>query len=143
MSPRSRYRALNVALGLTSLLLLAAPRALTLTPAGDGLLLPGGARVPELCLRKRLTGEPARSCQLGRSVVLAAHGEMEPSLARHPGGLLLWGWVAAHAAVRLGLALAAVPGRRWWIDLTFTAASLLAVSSAVALFEGAPAPPGA
>ena len=134
----SRYRAANLALALASLLLLLAPRALTLTPAGDGLLLPGGRRVPELCLRKRLTGEPSRSCHLGRSVVLGAQGAFEASLAQHPGGVLLVSWLALQALLRLGLGLARVSGRLWWLDLTLSAVSLLAVCSAVALLRGSP-----
>ena len=138
-----RYRSANLLLAAASLLLVAAPRALTLTPSGDGLLLPGGGRVPELCLRKRLTGEPSRSCHIGRSVVLAAHGDLGDSAARHPGGLLLFGWLAAHGVARLGLVLAAPRGRLWWLDLALTAASLFLISAVAALLRSPLLPSGA
>jgi hypothetical protein len=130
--PGSRYRQVNLGLALASVLVLAAPWTLTLTPAGDGLLLMSAWKVPELCLRKRLTGHPARSCHLGRSVVLASQGALRASLAQHPGGVLLVGWVALHGLLRLVLGLARWSGRRWWLDLTMTASSLFVVSAAVA-----------
>jgi hypothetical protein len=133
------YRKVNIMLAVVSLLLLAAPRALTLTPAGDGLLVPGGGRVPELCLRKRLTGMPSRSCNMGRSVVLASHGAFQASVARHPGGVLLWGWLAIHAVARFALALRPPRTEKWWLDLTFTAVSIFAVSLIVSFLR---APPG-
>lgn len=125
------------------LLSVAAPRLLTLTPAGDGLLLPGGSRVPELCLRKRLTGQSSRSCHIGRSIVLAAHGSFHESAARHPGGMLLWGWAALHGLARLALVLLVPLARLWWVDLTLTSGSLLAVCSVVASMEAGAAFAGA
>jgi hypothetical protein len=128
------YRRLNVWLAAGLLLLLAAPRVLSVSPDGAGLLLPGGHTVPELCLVKRTTGAECGSCHLGRSVVLAAQGEFGPSIDHHSGGVLLVGWVGLQALLRLVLALAfAGLARHWWIDLTATMGSLAVVAGAAAL----------
>jgi hypothetical protein len=130
-----RYRLVNLALAGGFLLLLAAPRAFVLTPSGDGLMLLNGFRGPELCLRKRLTGRPSSSCHLGRSVVLATHGMVGESIARHPGGVLLWGWLAAQVVLRLGFSAAPFKGRLWWLDVALTMTSLLVVCSVVAILR--------
>lgn len=133
MAPGGRYRAANLALAALFLLLLAAPRALAVTPAGEGVLLPGGARLPELCLKKRLTGVPCSTCGVTRSIVAAAHGDLAGSVERHPGGLLLLAWVALQVPLRLALAAKPRGPRLPYWDLGITAASLLAVMAAVSL----------
>ena len=133
MAPGGRYRAANLALAALCLLLLAAPRALAVTPAGDGVLLPGGVRLPELCLTKRLTGVPCSTCGITRSIVAAVHGDLAGAVEQHSGGLVLLGWVALQVPLRLALAARPRGGRLPWWDLAVTAASLLAVMVTVSL----------
>lgn len=136
MSTR-QYRCLNWGLALGLLLLLTAPRALSLSPDGVGLLMPGGRAVPELCLTKRATGRECGSCHLGRSVVLAAQGDIGRSVAQHPGGVVLVAWTALQALVRMVLAFAfAGLARHWWIDLTVTLGTLTATTLAVVALGG-------
>jgi hypothetical protein len=128
-----QYRRLNLWLAVGLLLLVTAPRALSVSPDGGRLLLPGGSSVPELCLTKRATGAECGSCHLGRSVVLALQGEVGRSLDHHPGGVILAGWVGLQALLRIVLVLAfAGLSRHWWIDLTLTLGSLAAVAGGVA-----------
>lgn len=134
MTALAPFRALNLALAGVSFLLFLGLGLLSPTAAGDGLALPGGARLPELCLTKRLTGEPCPSCGLGRSLVLAVHGQLRASRAQHPGGLLLLGWGGLHGLVRLALGLRA-RGRFTWLDLAATAGSFLAVAATVAFLR--------
>jgi hypothetical protein len=122
-TPTARYRAVNLGLALASLLPVLAAAALSLAPAGDGLLL-GEARLPDLCMWRR-AGLTGPTCGLGRSVVLAAEGSFEASVARHPGGVVLLAALALHALVRGGLAAAGATGRRWWLDVALSAAGLL------------------
>jgi hypothetical protein len=129
----SRYRAVNLGLALASLLLLAAPRALSIAPGGDGLLL-GEARLPDLCMWRRM-GQTGPTCGLGRSVVLAAQGSFDASAARHPGGIILLAALALHGAARAGLGLAGASGRRWWLDLAVSAACLFLLFSSIALLR--------
>lgn len=124
MSPR-QYRWVNAALAAGLLAMLAVPHALAVSPDGGRLALPGGRPVPELCLTKRATGRECSSCHLGRSVVLAAKGEMARSIVQHPGGVVLVAWTAVQAVVRVVLVLAfAGLARYWWIDLTVTLMTL-------------------
>ena len=127
-----QYRRLNWGLAIGLLMLITAPGALSVSGDGARLLLPGGRAVPELCLTKRATGLECGSCHLGRSIVLAAQGEVTRSMAHHTGGIVLVGWSAIHALVRIGLALAfAGLARYWWIDLTVTLATLTAATVGV------------
>jgi hypothetical protein len=120
-----QYRWLNWGLALGLLILLTAPRAVTVSADGSGLLLPGGRAVPELCLTKRATGQECSSCHLGRSIVLATKGDMARSIAHHPGGVVLVAWTAVQAIVRIVLALAfAGLARHWWIDMVVTFGTL-------------------
>lgn len=81
---------------------------------------------------KRATGLDCKSCHIGRSVILAAHGDLVGSISRHRGGVILYGWLVVQAAARLilffaGFALA----RFWWLDLSLSLGSLTAASGAV------------
>jgi hypothetical protein len=128
-----QYRWLNGWLALALLLLAAGPRALTVSPDGARLLLPGGRALPELCLTKRTTGRECGSCHLGRSMVLATRGEFDRSIDQHPGGIILVGWIALQALVRVVLAFAfAGLGRLWWVDLSVTLGSLATAAGIVA-----------
>jgi hypothetical protein len=130
---RSRYRAVNLGLAIASLLLVAAPAALSLAPGEDGLLL-GDARLPDLCMWRR-AGLTGPTCGLGRSVVLAAQGSFDASAARHPGGLVLLAALAVHGVVRGGLAAAGPSGRRWWLDVAVSAAGLFLLFASIALLR--------
>lgn len=113
--------------GATASLLLMAPLALEVTPAGDGVVLLGSYRLPELCLSQRLFGRVCPSCNLGRSVILLLHADLAGSLARHPGGIWLVAWTVAHGIYRAGLVLVRAPVRLWPIDLGITLTSFLLV----------------
>lgn len=133
----SCYPWANRALAVGFLLMLAAPLALRVSADGERVLLPGGFGVPELCLYKRTTGFDCRSCHLGRSVVLAAHGQLESSLNHHRGGVLLLAWIGVQAAARLILSFTGAflaPFWRW--DLTVSVASLIAVGVAIPVIGG-------
>jgi hypothetical protein len=124
MSAR-QYRWVNwgVAAGLVAMLTV--PQVLTVSADGSGILLPGDRVAPELCLTKRATGRECSSCHLGRSLVLAAQGEMARSVAHHPGGVVLVAWTAIQALVRIVLALAFTGlARYWWMDLAVTLGTL-------------------
>ncbi len=129
---RSTYGWVNRGLAGVFLLILAAPLPLRVSADGGRVLLPGGVALPELCMYKRATGLDCKSCHIGRSLILAAHGDLEGSVSRHRGGVILYGWVVVQAAARLilsfgGLALA----RFWWLDLSLSLGSLTAASGAV------------
>lgn len=133
MSARA-YRLVNAWVAFGLLIVLAAPRAFTVSPDGGRLLLPGGRPVPELCLTKRTTGRECSSCHLGRSVVLASHGEFGRSLEHHGGGVILFGWTALQLLARIALVFAIGPAARlWWVDLTATLASLAVAAAIVAM----------
>lgn len=138
MSAVNTYRWSNVAFGTLSVLVLLVARSFSVTPTGDGLVGPGGWRVPELCLTKRSTGHPCPTCSLGRSIVLAVHGDIARSREHHRGGILVAGWLVLHAFVRVLGALRPPPGRFWRLDLTLTAVSLLALSAAILLLSPVP-----
>jgi hypothetical protein len=127
------HRTAAAAFGLVALAAVVAPLAVGLTPDRDGLELAWGTRLPELCMSKRLTGEPCGSCGMGRSYVLAVHGDLGQSLALHPGGALLWCWLLAQSAFHLGLACTRLDGRRGPLDLVLTLLSFLALSAVMAL----------
>ncbi len=124
MSAR-QYRWWNWGLAVGLLAMLAAPQAVTVSSDDSRILLPGNRAVPDLCLTKRATGLECSSCHLGRSIVLAAQGEMARSMAHHPGGIVLVAWTAVQTLVRIALALAfAGLARYWWVDLTVTLVTL-------------------
>lgn len=138
MNVINTYRWSNVALGTLTVLVLLAARSFSVTPEGDGLVGPGGWRVPELCLTKRLTGQPCPTCNLGRSIVLAAHGDVARSRKLHRGGVLVAAWLALHTFLRGLGALCPPSGRFWWVDLALTGASLVAVAVAILLLSPIP-----
>lgn len=138
MSAISTYRCSNIALGTLTVLVLLVARSFSVTPTGDGLVGPGGWHVPELCVTKRLTGHPCPTCSLGRSIVLAAHGDIARSREYHRGGILVAAWLALHAFVRALGGLCAPSGKVWWLDVTLTAVSLVALSVAVLLLSPVP-----
>jgi hypothetical protein len=120
-----QYRWLNWGLAAGMLALIGLTHVVTLSADGSRIHLPGGRPVPELCLTKRATGQECGSCHLGRSLVLAAQGDLVRSVAHHPGGVVLVAWTALQAVVRVVLAIAfAGLARYWWIDLTVTLATL-------------------
>ena len=127
---RRAYRAANLFLGVTLLLAALAPRALSVTPDGEGLEW-RGQRLPNLCLERHLSGRPCATCRLGRSVVLASQGRWSDSLAQHRGGLVLWLWLAVQALWRIALVLAAPSPRRWRLDAGLSGGSLVLVWAAV------------
>lgn len=122
---RAACRAANLFLAGALALLLLVPLALAVSPDGDGLLLPGGARLPSLCLVRHLTGRPCPTCALGRSIVLAVHGRVGASWDAHRGGLVVLAWVLVQALVRLRLAVAPPRAWQWRRDAALSAASLL------------------
>ncbi len=132
-----QYASLNQGLALGLLLLLTAPNALSVSADGARLLLPGGRAVPELCMTRRATGDECGSCHLGRSLVLAAQGDVGRSMAHHPGGIVLVAWTAVQALARMVLAFAfAGLARHWWIDLTITLGTLTAAVLGIAAING-------
>lgn len=132
----SDFRWLNAALAAAFILALAAPLPLRVSADGERVLAPGGGVLPELCMYKRTTGDDCMSCHLGRSVILAAHGDWQGSLQRHRGGVILYGWTALQALTRLALAFASAFAARFWIlDLSVSMSSLTAALGAV-LFIG-------
>jgi hypothetical protein len=131
MSAR-QYRWVNWGVAVGLLAVLTVPQALTVAADGGRVLLPGDRVAPELCLTKRATGRECSSCHLGRSVVLAAQGEMARAIAHHPGGVVLVAWTAVQALVRLVLAMAfAGLARYWWVDLSVTLGTLTAATLGV------------
>jgi hypothetical protein len=136
--PICRYRCGVAVFGIAALLAAAAPWMLGLTAAGEGLQLRGGTRLPELCLSKRLIHQPCVSCGMGRSYVLAAHGNLRESLRYHPGGALLWIWLLAQGVLHLGLACMKLEGRYWWLHIGITALSFLSVFCVIAFMSPAP-----
>ena len=133
MSAR-QYRMANAWLAIALLMMLAAPRLLSVSPDGARLLLPGGGVLPELCLTKRTTGRECSSCHLGRSVVLASHGNFAQSFEQHAGGVVLVAWLGLQALVRIILVFAfARLARLWWVALSVTLATLAAAASVAAM----------
>jgi len=136
MTPQ-QYRRLNWVLVAGLLVLLASPRVFSVTPDGARLLLPGGRAVPELCLTKRATGRECGSCHLGRAVVLAAQGDVARSITHHRGGVVLVGWTAVQALVRLLCALAFTRlARHWLVDVSLTLGTLLSATLATIAMGG-------
>jgi len=113
--------------------LLLAPRLLAPTPDGEGLQLPGGRRLPELCLIKRVTGHPCPTCNLGRSLVLLSRGDVAASRARHRGGLLLYGWIVFQFVARLVMAVIPLPRRWWYADVAASMSTFLVTVAGVLL----------
>jgi len=127
---RRACRAANLFLAVALLIAALVPRALSVTPDGDGLEW-RGRRLPNVCLERHLTGQPCDTCRLGRAVVLASQGRWGDSLAQHRGGLVVWLWVAVQALWRVALAWAA-PRRRWRrLDAGLSGGSLVLVWVAV------------
>jgi len=120
-------------------LLLIVPLAFTVAEDGSGIRLRGTAvALPDLCLRKTLTGTECSTCGLGRSVVLAASLKLQDSRRAHPGGAWLWGWLASMTLLRIAAAAGAVPIRFWWLDLGVTALSWLVVTVTIRITAGLP-----
>jgi len=78
----------RIAVSLAMAAVLGTLLSFRVSPEGGGLLVPGGLRIPELCVSKLTTGLPCPGCGFGRSVVLAARGQLERSAAFHPAGVL-------------------------------------------------------
>ena len=129
MSRTGRYRRFNGIATAVALVALALPLMFEVTPAGDGLRVVGGPRIPELCLVKRLTGHPCASCHLGRSVVYAVHGNLGASFSQHHLGIYFVTWLLAQAALRIALTFWG-SSRIWIADVIVTAASFVALAAA-------------
>ena len=76
VSEATRARSDDRDLLVAALVLVVAAALLDVTPARDGVTLLGW-RLPEACGLKRATGWPCPGCGLTRSVILAAHGQLE------------------------------------------------------------------
>ncbi len=124
---RVSCRAVNLFLAAVLLLFALAPLALEVAPDGEGLLLPGGTRLPSLCLVRHLTGHPCPTCSLGRSIVLATHGRFGASWRTHRGGLLVLGWILIQLVARLALGARPPRAWRWRLDAGLSASSLILV----------------
>jgi hypothetical protein len=134
-SSSRRYALVHLAGLLCGLLVGCGTWLTSLTPNADGLIGPGGGRLPELCWRQA-SGLACRSCGLARSVVAASHGRFRLSHQLHPGGVWILGWLALHTTAR-ALLLACRPAARWWrLDLVATCGSFLVCCLIVAQQQG-------
>lgn len=126
LSRARRYAIVNT---LVLLLLLLAAVALQLPQVEEDGVSICGWRFPETCAYRRRFGRPCLGCGLTRSVLLAARGEWHASLAAHPVGVWLCGYMAGQMATRI--VLLAVRPRRLQVPYVDLILSLILFFAAV------------
>ena len=118
-------------LGLAGLAAAQLGAAACLAPAGDQVLLPGGAPLGGLCLVHAALATDCPLCGMTRSFVALAHGDLAAALRFHPAGPLLFAamavFVAAAVAVALRRGRPLVERRRFVIAFEAVAFACLAI----------------
>jgi hypothetical protein len=74
--------------------------ALDVTPAGAGRVPLVDWELPQTCVVVRMTGRPCSSCGITRSIISAAHGDIDRSRRFHPAGVPLLAMVLGQCAMR-------------------------------------------
>lgn len=74
---------------------------------------PDTGRYPVGCIHEKLTGEPCPSCGLSHAFSLIVRGRVAEALEWNSTALRVFLFFAVQLAMRIGLAVWTLPGRRW------------------------------